>query len=231
MHETNHVEPSEAAERRYASPRKRRFRLQWSLQTLLLLTAAVAVWVAYVPLRQQIRRLEREIDAMQEMAGELIVEDSEQIAVVMLPQMWYDESRWEIYLPEGEYVMRLATRRIDTRTREIDKKGLAHVVGESPISAGRHRIELLRSEDGRGQEITVLFDDRPVIEAEEAADWDPGCGSVGGSPIGRCAERPADEPLVLFHRRFQKRLKNGGSTSPKGPTEGLMLWIEPADTR
>jgi hypothetical protein len=157
---------------------------------------------------------------MRQMARELIVEDEEQIAVVMLPQEWMDESRWDIHLPEGEYVIRLATR-------QIDKQGFAPVVEERPISAGQHRIELTVSEEGSGREITVTDDDRPLIEAEEGPDWNVGGGSEGGSEIGNCVHRSADEPLVLFRRRFRQRATGGASIPPKGPTEGLMLWIEP----
>ena len=224
MHETDDVESSDAAERQDVAPRRRRFRLQWSLQTLLLLTAAVAVWVACFRLRQQIPRLEQEIDSLKRVARELIVEDEEQIAVVRLPQMWYDEMRWEMYLPEGEYVMRLATRR-------IGEQGLPPAVGQTPVSGGRHRIELMRSNDGSGQEITILFDDRPVIEAEERPDWNPGSGFISGTAIGPCVQFPAQEPLVLSRWRFLQRSKGGRSVAPKGPTKGLMLWIEPGPSR
>ena len=233
MHETNDVGASDTSELQEARPRRRRFRLQWSLQTLLLLTAAVAVWVAYVRLRQQIPRLEQEIDSLGQMARELIVEDEEQIAVVMLPPMWYGESRWEIYLPEGEYVMRLGTRQIDDQLTSLvlgpDKERFPPAVGETPIGAGHHRIELMRSEEWRGREITVLLDDRPVIEAEEEPDWNTGGTSTGASEIGDCVQRPAHEPLVLYRRRFYLRQKGGQYVAPKGPAKGLMLWIEPVE--
>jgi hypothetical protein len=222
MHQTSDVEPSGAAKGENVAPQERRFLLQWSLQTLFLLTAAVAVWIAYVRLHQQVSRLEQEVVSMQQMARELVIEDREQIAVVMLPQMWMDESRWEVYLPEGEYMMRLATR-------QIDEKGLALAVEETPISAGRHRIELLRPDEGAGREITVIVDDRPLIETEESPDWDPGPGSSGGSEFDSCVQRSAHEPVVLFRRRFNRRSNTGRSVAPKGPTEGLMLWIEPVE--
>ena len=226
MHQTDDVEPSEAAKTEKVAPRKRRCLWQWSLQTLLLLTAVVAVWVAYFHLRQQIGRLEQEVDSMQQMARELIIEDREQIAVVMLPQMWMDQSRWDIYLPEGKYVIRLATR-------QIDQKGLAPPVEQTPIPAGQHRIELMRSDEGAGRQLTVTVDDRPVIEAEEDSGWDPGGASSGGSQIGNCEQRSAQQPLVLFRRRFYRPSKGGQNVPPKGPSEGWMLWIEPvgpADT-
>lgn len=222
MHQKNAVEQSEAVEEEDVTPRKRRLVLQWSLQTLLLLTAAVAVWVAYFRLRQQIPRLEQQIASMQQMARELLVQDEKQIAVVMLPQMWFDESRWEIHLPQGEYMMRLATR-------EIDEKGFAPAVGETLIGAGRHRIELMQSDEGNGRTITVMVDDQPSIEAEEGSDWDPSHGCSGGSEFGNCTHLSPHEPLILFRRRFYRRTKTGQNTAPKGPTDGLMLWIEPTE--
>ena len=159
--------------------------------------------------------------------------ESHQIAVVKLPPMWYGESRWEIYLPEGEYVMRLGTRQIDDQLTSLvlgpDKERFPPAVGQTPIGAGHHRIELMRSEEWRGREITVLLDDRPVIEAEEEPDWNTGGTSTGASEIGDCVQRPAHEPLVLYRRRFYLRQKGGQYVAPKGPTEGLMLWIEPVE--
>ncbi len=208
-----------AEERGPAAPRKRRFVLQWSLQTLLLLTAVVAVWVGYLRYRLEIPRLEREIDAMKRMAAELIVEDPQRVAAVMLPAVWMDEPRWDIHLPDGVYVMRLATR-------EIDKTGLAPTLGESPIDAGRHLIELQKSDDEDGWRFTVLVDDRSTLEAKEKPDWDPVRASEGGAEFAICTQLPPDEPVVLYRRRFQRTSKNGQSVIPEGPTEGVMLWIE-----
>jgi hypothetical protein len=198
---------------------KRGFILQWSLQTLLLLTAAVAVWLTYARFRQRIPQLEQQIDAMQRMARELTVVDESQIAVVKLQELWYDENRWQIYLPPGEYRIRLATR-------EIDGKGLPPVFDGSPISAGQHLIELVQSGESDDRKITVVVDDTPLIETVESADWSDRPGSSGGSLFGRCTQRDPNEPLVLFRRRFHQRMKNGQRSTPKGPTEGLMLWIE-----
>jgi len=200
--------------------RKRRFVLRWSLQTLFLVTAVVAVWVAVFHYRQQNARLEREVASMRQMAREFVVEDEEQIAIVMLPQMWFDESRWKIHLPKGDYVMRLATR-------QVAEKGLAPVVDETPISSGRHEIELLQSDQGDCRKIMVTVGEQPLIEVVERPDWHPGHGSLGGSEFGACTQLSPGKPVVLFRRRFTRPSKTGQSPTPKGPTEGLMLWIEP----
>jgi len=217
VHQKDGSQHSEPVKGEDAVQRKRRFALRWSLQTLFLVTAVVAVWVAVFHYRQQITRLEREVTSMRQMAREFIIEDDEQIAVVMLPQTWFDESRWRIHLPKGEYMMRLATR-------QVAEKGLAPVVDEAPISPGRHEIELLQSEQGHGRKITVTVNDQPLIEVEERPDWiTVGHGSVGGSEIGVCRQLSPDKPVVLFRRRFTRRSGNRSIITP----EGLMLWIEP----
>lgn len=60
-----------------SKPRKHPFAVQWSLQTLFLLTAVVAVWAGYLSYRHQLSRLEAEIAAMQRLEAELTVEDPE----------------------------------------------------------------------------------------------------------------------------------------------------------
>ncbi len=190
---------------------------------MLLLTAVVAVWVAYFCLDRQISRLEQEIAWMQPWAGELVVEDTEQIAVAMLPQMWIDETRWEIHLPEGEYVMRLATR-------EIGDQGVAPVVEETVVNSGEHRIGLLQSDERKCRKITVMVDDRPLIETTVASDWDPRRGYVGGGNFAICTQLPAHEPVVLYRRRF---VPKSGPLTSNVLANGLLVWIEriePTDT-
>ncbi len=222
MHQKDGSQRSEPAKVEDVAQRKRRFALRWSLQTLFLVTAVVAVWVAVFHYRQQNTRLEREVASIRQMAREFVVEDEEQIAIVMLPQTWFDESRWKIHLPKGDYVMRLATR-------QVSEKGLAPVLDETPISPGRHEIELLHSDQRDCREITVTFDGQSLIEVVERPDWFPGHGSVGGSEIGACEQLSPGKPVVLFRRRFTRPSKTGQSPTPKGPTEGLMLWIEPVE--
>ncbi len=190
---------------------------------MLLLTAVVAVWVAYFSLHRQTFRLEQEIAWMREWDGELVIEDTEQIAVVMLPQMWIDEARWETHLPEGEYIMRLATR-------EIGDQGVAPAAEETLVNSGEHRIELLQSDEGGRRRIMVIVDDRPVLKTTVASDWDPRRGYVGGGNFAICEQLPAHEPVVLFRRRF---LPQSGPLTSNVLASGLLIWIEriePAET-
>lgn len=204
------------------TPQKRRFAMQWSLQTLLLLTAVVAVWVGYLLHRRELPRLEEEIAVMRRMAGELIVKNPLQVAVVKLPETWMDGQEWDIHLPDGTYVMRLAAR-------EIDSEGLAPVIGETPIDAGRHQIELRQGEDDDGWRFSVLIDGQASIEASEVPEWQTSGSSEGGGQYTDSTQLPPDEPVVLYRRRFLRAVKAGQSETPKEPSEGLLLWIERTD--
>ena len=52
-------------------------------------------------------------------------------------------------------------------------------------------------------------------------------GSTGGGEFSSSEQLPPDKPLVLYRRRYMIKDSTGNSQTPPGPTEGLMLWIEP----
>src|SRR5262245_58455792 len=93
--------------------RRRGWRWQWSLTTLLLLMAAIAAWMAWFGAGQKSARLLAEIATMEQLPRRFKVDDPSQFAVVEKTEMWYDDDRWEVYLPEGNaYVIKLVTRGI-----------------------------------------------------------------------------------------------------------------------
>ncbi len=187
---------------------------------MLLLMAIVAAWVPYVRFRQQIPAIEQQIASMREMAYELVIEDPKHIAIVKLPKTWYEEKRWDIYLPEGGYELRLATH-------EVDASGFPSATEQSLLSAGRHRIEFRQSRKVNCWKFTVMVDDRPSIEAIVDADWDSNHGSQTQTGYGeRSVQVAPDKPVILFRRRFMQPTGGDSSTTPQGPTEGVMLWIE-----
>lgn len=200
-------------------PRKHRFPIQWNLRTLLLLTAAVAVWAGYISFHQQCASLEQEISPLRRMARSLIIEDRRQFAVVNLQELWSDEDRWDIHLPDGVYAIRMATR-------EITEEGLAPVVEEATISAGRHRIEFRRSDDEDGEGFTVLVDGQQSIKANEEPDWRSDNGFHYSAEFEDCTQLPPSEPAILFRGRFSVQQEDGVTTIPETPTNGILLWIE-----
>lgn len=198
-------------------PRRRLWQI--GLRTLFLLMTAVAVWTVHLSNRSATRSYEERINSMRPLARELSVEDEARIAVVKLEPYWYDENRWALYLPKGRYRLCLATR-------EIDETGLAPIVGSVPLSPGRHVLTLEHDRSDDGWRVAVNGDGMPVLTAEEPKAWYPARGSSGGSEFDRSEQVPPDKPVVLFRRRFTQPGAAGTSRTPKGPTDGIMVWIE-----
>jgi hypothetical protein len=199
----------------------RRAMMQIGLRTLLLLTAAVAVWLTHLKNRHDITDLTQKITAMRPLARELFVNDPSQIAVVKQEERWYDQNDWKVYLPAGEYRLCLATQ-------DINNDGLAPINSSVPLAAGTHdlALEQKRTADKAWQTI-VTINGEEALRAEEPADWNSGNGSTGGGQFSNSTQRPANEPLVLFRRRFMVPNSSGGSSTPKGPGPGVLVWIEP----
>ncbi len=204
--------------------RTSRGRWQVGLRTLFLLVIACAVWITHFNDRRDIATLEKRIATLHPLARELEVADPSRIAVVKMDELWYDENKWELYLPPGRYRVCLATR-------EVDNHGFAPVVKSAAIGAGRHRLALDETEVDPGSRVVVTSDGAELLAVDEPRGWDDHSGSTGGGEHSISTQFPADGPVVLFRRRFSKKTPegNGGYTSstPNGPTEGILLWIEP----
>lgn len=186
---------------------------------MFLLTAVVAVWIPYFQLQKKIDLAEEQRDSLRKMARELVVDDASKIAIVKKHAKWYDQNRWEIHLPDGEYTIRLATRKIDIGW-------LAPAVAECNVSGGKHFVELVQSKAENEHLISITLDDQPVINIKESPNWYRGYGSTGGGYFANCEQLPPDKPVVLFRRRFHYSVKAGQISTFKGTTEGLLLWIE-----
>lgn len=193
---------------------------QVGLRTLLLLTAALAVWMAFFINRRQNAVLEARIGAMVPLAHELIVGDEKKIAVVKLEEYWYDENRWDLYLPRGRYRLCLATR-------DLTDAGLPPALRSVPIAAGLHHLALEQWQDQDAWRITVTGDGAEKLSVVEPKEWNPGRGSTGGGQYPVSEQLPPDKPAVLFRRRFMREDCKGRMTTPSGPSEGILLWIEP----
>lgn len=196
---------------------------QFGLRTLLLVTAGVAAWFSFFVNRHDIAVFEARIKAVRPLAHELIVEDASKAAVVKLAELWNYDDRWEIYLPDGQYRLCIATRGIDV-------KGLAVASKSVPISAGKHQLALLQhkirsNESANARRLKIEVDGETKLEVEETEEWFSG-GSMGGGDFSQCSQVPPDKPIVLYRRRFSRNNGKVGWTTPAEPVEGILLWIE-----
>jgi hypothetical protein len=211
------------------SPPRRR--IQLPLRTLLLIVAATAVWMAVATNRRQIHDLSAGLESIRPLARELLVKVPGQWAVIQRHPTWFDEAIWDVHVPAGGARLALATREL---RREVfgSPPGAADFpippAQMAPVTPGRHTIALEKSWSTEGWRVVVLLDGEAVLSRSEPAEWDPGVGSSGGARFSTLTQRPAEEPLVLYHRRFMVRDDQGRFQVPDGPGPGILLRLEPA---
>lgn len=186
--------------------------------------AAIGVWTAEIVNRRISANLDKRIAALRPLARELDIKDPNKIAVVKCEELWYDENQWDLYLPRAGYQLVVATR-------EIDHNGQPAPRATAPLAEGRCRLELTQTDTRAGFEVQVLRDGQELLKVEEEKGWDWGGGSSGGGQYTISEQFAPDKPVVLFRRRFTQpvKLPSGGTSlrTPDGPSNGLMLWIEP----
>lgn len=215
------IEPTPSVTSTAPPPRRRP---QFGLSTLLLLVTAVASWTAYWQIHRQTARLEARLPGLREIARPLRVEDPARFAVVRHHELWMDDFRWRVHLPPGAgYQLRLATR-------EVDRKGLADAAEQTPLPPGEHELELQYEQVDGEWRIAVLVNGQQRLEDVQPKEWHLGRGSSGGSEFSASEQQSLEQPLVLFRRRFMVPVNaaapSSGATTPQGPSDGILLWIE-----
>jgi hypothetical protein len=203
-----------------STPRRIR-RPQVSLSTLLLLIATLAVWFGYWNASRQTQRLRRNMSGLLSISRELDVKDPTQAAAVARVPEWLGESIWDIYLPkDGLYEVCLAFD-------QIDAEGLVTPLQRVRINPGYRTVELKYETETEESIASVLVDGKVVIEETRPKDWEPRRGSTGASVIYQSEQFDPTRPLVLYRKRF--RSPDGASPPKVGPTQGILVWIEPAE--
>jgi hypothetical protein len=199
-----------------ATRERDRSRWQVRIRTLVLIMAAIAVWIAFFINRRQNALLRGRIHEMHLIARALVINDDQKIGVVGLEELWYDQDNWDIYLPPREYRLCIATRGI---TREGSPRGYK----AKPIKPGRHRITLKKIKKGESWQVTVLTDGSEFLTVNEPWRWGDSSGSFGGDQFSISEQLPADLPVCLFRRQFMYELPARSSDA----ANGIQLWLEP----
>jgi hypothetical protein len=216
---TDHPGQSPETEPAPAAPTLRRpARWQLGIRTLSLMMALIAAWLAVFINYRQIGVLNTRITAARALARELVVDDPTRFAVVKLNELWMDDNRWDLYLPPGQY-------RICLGTRDVPDRGFPARFVSSPLPAGRHRLALELRLDQETWKFRVKSDDSEILAIDEGKEW-ASRSSSGGGEFSASEQLPADQPLLLYHRRYMIKDSSGQFQSTQGPTEGLVLWIK-----
>ncbi|PHR90942.1 MAG: hypothetical protein COA78_34275 [Blastopirellula sp.] len=198
--------------------------LQFSVLTIMLLTAAVGVWVAQIQTAEQTELMRLEIPNLQKAARELIIVDPNQYTAVQHHMTWNDDFRWRIYLPEGHrYQLAFATEKIDSNN-------LVEPFDTQVVEPGEYELELqYKREKDDSFRIAVLLDEKVIFEQLHPAGWNDNSGSSGASNISDSVQRDVDAPLEIMRTRFHTRDEKGNSSSAQGPVNGILIWLDTVD--
>jgi hypothetical protein len=205
-----------------ATPTEQRHRRRWQvgLRSLVLIMAAISVWIAFFINRRQNALLRERIHAMHLIARELVINDDQRIAVVSLEKMWSDQDQWDIYLPHRDYQLCIGTRR-------IGPEGTPREFTAKPLKPGRHRIALVQQKRDKDWQVVVMVDDSEFLSVREPAQWGDVSSSFGGDQLSTSQQFAADQQVILFGRLFMADDVPASVRNPSGPMNGIMLWLEP----
>ncbi|MDP6442714.1 MAG: hypothetical protein QGG36_09230 [Pirellulaceae bacterium] len=194
--------------------------VSFALLDLLLIVVVAAAWTGERVNSRRNEHLSERIDVLRRIARELVVDDPEKCYVISSRRTLYDNHRWEVHLPAGEYQIYMATRGIEANGSPDERKSAS-------IDAGRHKILLTHLATEHGPRFRVFVDERVVFDEQESKDWNTS-GSYGGTgDYATQREFPLGELIVL--RRVRVVIPQ--ATRPSGfsaddPINGQLLWIE-----
>ncbi len=193
--------------------------LQFRVRTLCLLVAAVAIFVSYSHDRYRLATLESRIGLMRTLARQLQIHDVNQIAVVQRVPRWYDDNRWEVYLPKGEYRICLGTRGVN----RVGRFGLTSVTASERLQSGLHLIAIELEPENGSCRVTVNRAGTTVFSILEPDIPNGGFGMTSSPEVPASKQVAVSDPVVLFRRHF---VGSAAPSSPNRSADGALLWIE-----
>jgi hypothetical protein len=205
---------------------RRAFR--FGLLELLLVTAAVAVWIPAILALQAIPALKSEIQVMRQATLDLVVDDPTQLTARALPTVWANMNAWKYNAPDGVALqLRLATEGINSLALPADYQAVS-------LPAGKHTIQLKMTRDDQGLHNLVLIDGQLVLDKHHPPEWLTGSSSTRSSDVTNSANAFALNRVVRL-RSEQADINHpleryGNADVPREyDHKGLVLWISPAE--
>lgn len=191
---------------------------QVSLVTLLLLIAAVAVWLASFRVQAETDRLLKQLPGLRTLARELVVKDPTVFTAVGKNPEWYGEQIAEVWVPND--------RELCWALDAIELSGVAPVEARVALPAGRHKIEIRDAPAANELGFEVLVDNTVVLRSTRPKDWHAQTGSSGGILVHSLRQFEEDPPWELFRRRFMVFDGTKNRVPPQGPAPGVLVWVE-----
>jgi hypothetical protein len=234
--ENSHDSPlSKSSESLHKIPDQRRWRIRFSLATLLLLCAVIGLGFSHFLTSLRFAKAQKELLALRNETGYLTVSDPSRVHVIEVPTADDNTFRWRVRLPEHrKFWAHLIVS--DELPHEGVPKGNPGGYGTN-LSTPGHPQEFILTVAARhvdGMMKLTLFDDNStgiersglgVSADSDYAAWLTNTSSKIEAGQGVTQSAPAGEPLILL--RWGKPYKGGGSApGDYDPKLGIMVWIE-----
>jgi hypothetical protein len=201
--------------------------MRFSLLTLMLFMVLAAVGIENWRVDREIRKLELKWKVMNSLARELIIHDKNKFAAVARHPRSVGEQTWDVYVP-NDRVYNLCVSYTN-----IEPTGVTQPAESISIAAGNHRIEVQHdwivergAIPGR-DESRILLDHSVVAELVRVAVGNS--SGFSGSLVSESEQIPTNQPLILYRRVNSVQTSPQSWTSPTGPSDGCLVWIQPAE--
>ncbi len=202
---------------------------RFGLLELLLMTAAIAVWIPAWLAFRIIPRLEADVQIMRKATLDLVVEDPTQLTVRALPSVWRKMDIWKYYAPaESELELRLGTEGISARGLPVDYQAVS-------LPFGEHLIQLKRTKDANGFHNSLYIDGKMLLEKHHPNSW---LNSSSSSSTSDVENESLTFPLAEVVKLCEERASPNHPISKSGfrvvhlegdqDHKGLALWISPS---
>ncbi len=208
-----------------------------TLAHLLLLTAVIAIAVAYYSTHQKLATTRTAVRNMRQLTRELIVDDPNKIAAIERVPTLPDENIIDIYIPLTDetnlgHELRLALDGIVGQ--ETGGEEFPVPLDQYPLMPGRHVVEIRHIKaDSKApasmHRIEILLDDQVVMEHTRNLSWMTADGWTSMGLLTESHTFNPSQPAQLHRRRSNEPTFRGGfrSVPSSEPANGILLWIAP----
>jgi hypothetical protein len=218
---------------------KPRGNLRFSLGTLLLLTAIVALGVTLWQAHRELASLRPEVRRLRQELGHLSIDDETKIYAIEIPTMAPNTWKWRVYLPPGRaFEMNTQLKRIPGRPKGLNRREWLNTLSgpSNTIASGEFTIEA-KMEKGEvaGSWFLHTMDLNNNGASGAGMDWlDDRRAWYTSSDVSprQQVELSTDDGLILLAIRKGNvvDLPTGWKSTPPPVTAeapGVMLWIGP----
>jgi len=215
----------------------RYFRPRFSILTLLILTALVAVVLSHIQTSRELSRVRQNLTTARNELSYIDADDGSKIYAVALPTFGPTQWRWRIQLPAtGKYRIRSSfSSKIPESGWPVESTFHDHAFLDSrgqPLPGGEPFILTVAVHKNESQQwvTTIQTPDRSETRRiENAPQWLEAGSFIGWTynvygNNGTVSAAAADPLPILIYRKG--KTVPGGTTVEMQPTDGMLFWIE-----